>query len=131
MKSKEGQLAPNTIVGIIVAVAILVSVLLFFTGRFQSSTRAFSELSPQDFEVAISSCQFACDTANAAASSSANLDIWQAKYCNKQVSIGNDVSWCEGMPLNPEATNKYHCNPKFNNFACPTEQQGLVAPEQN
>ncbi len=94
MKSKRGQIVPTQIVYIIIAIVVLAALVLFFSGKFRTTTETFGAISPQQLDVAITSCQFACDSANAAASSSADCDRFKARYCNKLVQLDEYSAYC-------------------------------------
>lgn len=96
MESKKGQGLPiGVVVTLIIAVVVLVAIVLFFTGRFRAGTQQFSELSPQELETAVASCQFSCDTANSATRTDADCPAWQSRYCTRTVTVAGNAYYCQ------------------------------------
>ena len=118
--NKKGQLAPGTVVPIIIAMVVLVAVILFFTGKFQGAGQQISDVSPQDIEVAITSCKFACDTANAAVNSEEDCSNWQEQYCTRTVIVNAEEVFCKDGVGKDSQTDyfNYNCKGRFPSCAC-------------
>ena len=121
---KRGQIAPSTIVGIIIAVVVLVAIIIFFTGRFQAGAQQFSDLSPRDVEVALTSCQFACDSASTAVRTPDDCTRWEVQYCSRTVVVSGEELNCEtGTPPSETGTDKlrFTCNPPISPANAPDD----------
>ena len=58
---KKGQLSFNTIVIAILAVAVLIAVIMFFSGRFAQSAEAIDTLDQTSEQTTYVSCKLSCD----------------------------------------------------------------------
>ena len=57
---KKGQLSINTIVITIIALAVLITLVLFFTGKFATFSEGVSELDSED-STSAAGCEVACN----------------------------------------------------------------------
>jgi len=107
MKNRKGQIAPTTVITIIIAVVVLVAIILFFTGRFQTGSQQVSQLTPSELGAASTTCRIACESANAGAQAKTTLDcnLWKANWCRKEVVVGGIAKLCRledwGTATNP------------------------------
>ena len=58
---KKGQLSFNTIVIAILAVAVLIAVIMFFSGRFAQSAEAIDTIDQTSEQTTYVSCKLSCD----------------------------------------------------------------------
>lgn len=108
-KKRLGQLSIQMIVFIIIALVVLTLLLVFVTGKFRVGSQAISQLTPQDREVAISACQFACDQANLATGSPEECEKWTNRYCTKTVTAGGTSFLCKDNTLGFTCTSPHGC----------------------
>jgi len=110
LKSERGQISMQMIVFVIIALVVLTLILVFVTGKFRVSSQAISQLSPGDRDIAISTCQFACDQANLATGSPEECEKWQNRYCTKEVTVGAMSFLCKDNELGFTCTSPYGCS---------------------
>lgn len=94
---KKGQLSINTIVITIIALAVLITLVLFFTGKFADFSEGVSEFD-QDDTTSDAGCQVACNLEKSGAGTPyTDKACPPANACPKLNEDGSNA--CEGITV--------------------------------